>query len=345
MNARKPLLALAALLLVTGVVSARLNRTTAGLEMAVAAKQFLEALPEAQRAQASLAYDDPARLDWHFIPKDQRKGLKIGEMAPTDRQRALVLLRAGLSQIGYDKATTIMSLEKVLHELEKHRPNRMIRDSERYYVTIFGQPAATGRWGWSLEGHHLSLNFTVLDGAVFAHTPAMFGANPAIVKSSVGVGPPVGQRTLAKEESLAFDLLHSLSAEQRKTAVIAEKAPADVRGAGEPQAVTTPLEGLPAAQMTPDQVKALRDLLSAYAGNMPPEVGEADLAAIDQAGVDKVHFAWAGPDRPGIGHYYRVQGPTFVLEFCNTQPDSAGNPANHIHSVWRSTSGDFGLHQ
>lgn len=343
-QARKSLVALLGLLLVTGAASAHLHQNAPGRQMTAAAQAFLESLPEAQRKQATMEYDNPARLDWHFIPKDERKGLKIGEMDAEGRKKAMDLLRAGLSQIGYEKATTIMSLEKILHELEKNRPGGAIRDSERYYFTIFGQPSGSGRWGWSMEGHHLSLNFVVDDGEVFAHTPAFFGSNPATVMSEMEAGPPKGHQTLKKEEELAFALLHSLSPEQRAKATIAEKALADVRSAGEAQPPQTPPEGLPVGEMQPEQVKTLRELLATYASNMPQEVGQQDLEAIEKAGFDKVHFAWAGADKPGIGHYYRVQGPTFLLEFCNNQPDSLGNPANHIHTLWRSASGDFGMH-
>jgi Protein of unknown function (DUF3500) len=314
-----------------------------GPDMTRAAKAFLATLSPEQRATASMAFDDAARLDWHFIPKAKRKGLQIKDMDSQQRKAAHALLQSGLSQLGYEKATTIMSLEAILRELEKSRAGSPIRDPERYYFTIFGTPGEKGRWGYSVEGHHLSLNFVVDGGQVMATTPTFFGANPAEVKSDLAVGPKKGTRVLKPEEDLAFKLLAALSPEQRKTALIAEKAPADLRGAGQPHAPAAPPAGLSASKLTPEQIEMLRALVTAYCDNVPAAMSQQRLKAIDEAGIDKLSFAWAGADHPGAGHYYVVEGPTFVIEFVNTQPDSAGNPANHIHSMWRKRAGDFGL--
>jgi hypothetical protein len=314
-----------------------------GADMTTAAEKFLASLDAGQRAKAAMSYADAARTDWHFIPKPTRKGLQIREMNEAQRKTALALLRASLSQIGYDKATKIMELELFLAELEKTRVGGPIRDSERYYFTVFGEPTADGRWGLSIEGHHMSLNFVVEAGRVISSTPTVYATNPAVVKASAVPQVKVGTRVLALEETLAFDLLRSLSAEQRKTAVIAEKAPAEIRAAGEPQPPQDAAVGLAAAELTAEQAKTLRSLLEVYTGNMPEDVAAARLAAIDEAGFKNVKFAWAGADSEGIGHYYRVQGPTFLIELVNVQPDAAGNPANHIHSIWRDMAGDFAI--
>ncbi|HUY35773.1 MAG TPA: DUF3500 domain-containing protein [Pirellulales bacterium] len=343
MPTRKPLIIFALILLGSGGAMAALNYRPSAADMTQSAEKFLAGLSAEQRAQASMAFDDPARLDWHFIPKDKRKGLQIKEMNADQRKLAHALLATGVSKLGYQKATTIMELEKILRALEKGMPGKPIRDPQRYYFTVFGEPGSAGRWGWSVEGHHLSLNFVVDAGKLASITPAFYGANPAEVQSDVGVGPPKGTRVLRHEEELGFKLLHALSAEQRARAVIAEKAPNDLRAAGEPQAPDTPPEGLPVSAMTEEQVTILRTLLAAYTDNMLADEGAARQAEIRAAGIEKLHFAWAGADHPGVGHYYRVQGPTFLIEFCNTQPDGAGNPANHIHTVWRRMAGDFGI--
>lgn len=314
-----------------------------GTNMSAAAEAFVELLSPDQREVALLPFDDPRRLDWHFIPKAERKGLQIKHMNEAQRERAKALLRACLSQIGYEKAETIRALEAILRELERNRRDGPIRDPERYYFTIFGQPGTDSRWGLSVEGHHLSLNFVVDQGQVVASTPAFFGANPAEVKTDFDFGPPKGHRTLAKEEDLAFELLHSFDETQRQAAIIDSKAPAELRAPGEAHPPDTRPVGLPASRMTDKQQATLRSLLEAYLENMPDEVAEARRREIEQAGFENVHFAWAGAERPGIGHYYRIQGPTFVVELVNTQPDASGNPANHIHSVWRQMGGDFGI--
>ena len=340
---RKPFIALAMLLILSGAALGMLKLRPAGADMVTAAQQFLAGLSEEQRAEATMAFDDPARLDWHFIPKEKRKGLQIKHMDERARKRAHALLASGVSALGYDKAVTIMSLEAMLRELEKARKDGPLRDPERYYFTVFGKPEAKGRWGWSVEGHHLSLNFVVADGQLASVTPAFFGANPAEVKTELSIGPKVGTRVLRDEEELAFKLLASLSPEQRRAAVIAEKAPADIRAAGEAHAPAAAPEGLAAKELQSEQVETLWALLRSYTDKMPAEIGEARLAEVRKGGIENVYFAWAGADKPGVGHSYRVQGPTFVIEFNNTQPDSAGNLANHIHSVWRQMAGDFGL--
>ena len=197
--------------------------TDPGPDMTRAAEVFLGTLSPEQRATANIAFDDKARLDWHFIPKAQRKGLQIKDMDPQQRKAAHALLHSGLSQLGYEKATTIMSLEAILKELEKSRTGAPIRDPERYYFTIFGTPDKKARWGYSIEGHHLSLNFVVDGDQIAATTPTFFGANPAEVKSDYAVGPKKGTRVLKPEEDLAFKLLTALTPEQRKEATIAEK--------------------------------------------------------------------------------------------------------------------------
>jgi hypothetical protein len=322
---------------------ALLKAESAGREMTAAADKFLGSLDAEQRGKATMPMESPQRVDWHFIPKATRKGLQIREMNPEQRKAAHALLRAALSEAGYDKATKIMELENLLKELEKAKTGTPLRDAERYYFTVFGKPSAEERWGVSIEGHHLSLNFVVEKGAVVSSTPAVFAVNPAVVKNEIPGLLPVGTRVLAKEETLAFDLVNSLNDEQRKVAVIAEKAPAEVREPGSAQPPQQAPAGIAAGKLAPDQAKILKSLIAEYAAAMPEEVAQSRLAAIEDAGFEKVHFAWAGPPKPGVGHYYRVQGPTFLIEFVNTQPDAAGNPANHIHSLWRDMRGDFGI--
>lgn len=316
-----------------------------GESMAMTAQKFLASLDDKQRKQAQLAYNDDLRIAWHFIPapKPAREGLQVRDMTPEQRKAAFELLKSALSEAGYGKATGIMGLESLLAELEKGKTGSPLRDPQRYYFTVYGSPADEGRWGLSVEGHHLSLNFVVEKGAVISSTPAALGANPAIVMSENVPSIKKGTRILAKEETLAFELLASLTAEQRKAAVIADKAPPEIRAAGEAQAPQAAAEGLAAGKLTGQQRSKLQSLIEEYAKTFPEEVAKARMEAIEKDGLDKVHFAWAGADKAGVGHYYRVQGPTFLIEFINNQPDADGNPANHIHSIWRDMKGDFAL--
>lgn len=324
---------------------ALLKTDSIGSGMTRAADQFLSKLTDEQRAIALVAdYNAAQRLEWHFIPKPTRKGLQLRDMTAEQRQAAAALLRAALSQVGYDKSSQIMELETILHIVENKRgTNRFARDPLRYYVTVFGKPSAEGRWGLSFEGHHLSLNFVVDKQQVISSTPTFLGSNPAVVKDAVEGGAPVGTRVLAKEELLAFELLGSLNDEQRKEAIIAAEAPSDIRAAGDAQPPQTPAAGIAYAKLNTAQQALLHQLIVVYADNVPAELRDQRLAAIEAAGRDSIHFAWAGASKPGVGHYYRIQGPSFLIELVNTQPDPAGNPANHIHSVWRDMKGDFAL--
>ncbi|MEX0939238.1 MAG: DUF3500 domain-containing protein [Pirellulales bacterium] len=332
-----------AVLVTTSFSWSYLQQSSPGAAMSEAAREFLAALTGSQQQKAQMEYGMPQRVDWHFIPKDQRKGVQIKEMTELQREAAHQLLASALSEIGYTKAKTIMQLEAVLNELQQGRGGP-IRDTERYYFTIFGDPNDQGRWGLSVEGHHLSLNFVVEDNQVISSSPQVYATNPAVVKEDYSAqGIEKGTRVLAKEETLAFELVNSLTGEQQSTAVIAQEAPREIRAAGEPQPPTDAPEGLPAGQMTDQQKQLLNELIAVYARNMPQAVAEKRMNEIDEAGRDSIHFAWAGAKREGVGHYYRVQGPTFLIEFVNTQPDSAGNPANHIHSIWRDMRGDFAV--
>jgi hypothetical protein len=311
-----------------------------GAQMSAAAGKFLSTLDDAQKQKVRFAYEAPERIQWHFVPLETRKGVPLKEMTELQREAARQLLATALSEAGYKKADSIMNLEKLLQELEG-AGRRWPRDWLLYYVTIFGDPAGSGRWGLSWEGHHLSLNFVVENGKVIASTPQFMGANPATVKT--GAATARDTRVLRDEEQLAFDLLAHFAATQRALAVISPEAPKELRGPNDAQPPREPATGLPAAKMSDAQRQLLRKLVETYASAMPEPVAAERLAAIDQAGFENVHFAWLGADKPGVGHGYRVQGPTFLIEFVNTQPDAEGNPANHIHAVFRDLRGDFAI--
>lgn len=316
--------------LCVGVLVAAYQRTRSSTVMTQAGKQFLASLSAEQKAKAVIAFDDDERMKWYFVPRP-RKGIPFKELRPAQQHLAHGLLSAGLSQRGYLKATTIMSLEEILRDLEQGKGP--VRDPELYYFTIFGEPADSATWGWRVEGHHVSLNFTVVNGQLTASTPAFWGANPAEVKE----GPRKGLRALEREEDLARELLHSLGAKQKEIAVIEAQAPPDIITSNARKANIGEPKGLAVARMNKKQVELLTALLEEYANNLPEDLAHARMEAVRKAGLQKIHFAWAGGLEHGQPHYYRVQGPTFLIEYDNTQ-----NNANHIHSVWRDFNGDFG---
>jgi hypothetical protein len=330
--------ALAAVWFTGAVLAQRSSSSGTAAAMTTAATRFLEGLTPEQRQQATLALDAEDRLRWNFIPTNMfpRKGVPIKEMTEPQRARARELLKAGVGQKGYLTATAIMELETILHAIENSggRTGRNVRDPELYFFTVFGSPSPKGVWGWRVEGHHVSLHFTVANNTAVDNTPAFFGANPAEVRED---GPKKGLRILGSMEDAARALLAALDASQRTTAIINAVAPADII------TMTTvtidPLSpvGLSAAAMTPAQRDLLTKLVESYTAQMAEDVAAVRMAAIRQAGLEKVAFAWAGETEVGKKYYYRIQGPTFLVEHDNTQ-----NDGNHVHSVWRDFAGDFG---
>ena len=311
------------------------HRISAASLMTECGNRLLAALDSDQRGKATFRFEDEERRNWHFIPKE-RKGLPLREMTPYQKHLASALLAAGLSQAGYIKAVTVMSLEDVLRIIEKD--NGEIRDPEKYYFSVFGSPSNTGAWGYRVEGHHLSQNYTVVEGKV-VDGPSFLGANPAEVLQ----GPRQGLRTLPGEDDLSFELMHALDDQQRKVAVVDPTAYKDILTAASRKAA---LEGQPsgisAARMNARQFDVLRALVEVYAHNVPDELAADRLGQINQAGHN-LYFAWSGGLSRGDQHYYRVQTPSFLIELDNTQDN-----ANHIHSVWRDFADDFGedlLHQ
>ena len=318
--------------------SQRSTSSRAATAMTTAATKWLEALTPEQRQQATFANDVEEKVRWNFIPTNMfpRKGVPWKEMTEPQRKLAHELLKAGLSQKGYLTTTSIMELETILHAIENSdgRKGANVRDPELYFFTIFGAPSAKSVWGWRVEGHHVSLHFTIANNTAVANTPAFFGTNPAEVRVE---GPKKGLRLLGSMEDAARALLATLDDAQRATAIYDKVAPSrhpheeqsDVRG--------TVAGGVTAASLKPAQRDLLMKLIETYTVQMADDVAADRLAKIKQAGVEKVTFAWAGETEVGKKHYYRIQGPTFLVEYDNTQ-----NDGNHVHSVWRDFTGDFG---
>ena len=300
--------------------------------MAAAAKNLWASLAPEQREQIRVEFTDPLRYDWHFVPR-KRKGMSLKEMSGDQKALAHALLASGMSQAGYIRAETIISLEQVLLAIENGKGP--VRDPENYFFNIFGNPDSFARepWGWRVEGHHLSLNFTVVGDQAVAGGPIFMGSNPAEVRT----GARAGLRVLGEEEDLARKLVESLRPDQRAKAIMPGDAPKDILSFASRKAVPLEPAGILMADLDPGQKEALNALVVLYAERLRPEVSGVALGKIMKAGVDKVAFAWAGPVERNQKHYYRIQGPTFLVEYDNTQ----GN-GNHVHSVWRDFDGDFG---
>ena len=326
MNARITILLLTGFSFVTAgsVVAHPGHDADPAEEMAQAARMFIQWLTPEQRKLAVFEFANDERENWHYVPFD-RKGIQLSELSPAQDHYAYALLNTGLSQKGFLTATTIMSLEKILAEKEN---NPKVRDTEKYYVTIFGKPGSTGTWGWRFEGHHLSLNFTIVDG-VISSTPAFFGTNPAEVRE----GPRKGIRPLGKIEDLARKLVQSLG----DRAVFSDQAPRDILTSQDRTAQLPADQGVKGSDMNQQQKELMLGVLAEFASNGRVEISAGAMEKIHEA-VDHLQFAWAGGTDLGDQHYFRIVAPeAFLVEYANTQ-----NGANHAHAVWRMFHGDFG---
>ncbi|WP_119462230.1 DUF3500 domain-containing protein [Rhodospirillaceae bacterium SYSU D60014] len=303
---------------------------SAGEVMTRRAIEFVEGLSADQRRAALHGFDEDRRRDWHYVPR-RRPGLPLKAMDEAQRERAWALVGTALSETGYRKARGVVDLEAILGELTGEVDRR---DRLNYAVALFGTPGSAEPWSWRVEGHHLSLTFTIVPDEGVAATPTFFGANPNQVPDG---HRHAGLRILADEQDLAFALVQGLEAVQREAAVIADRSMGDIlTGPGREQSLRTPA-GLPLADMSEAQRDGMMHLLGAYVGNMEQAVAGRQWTRIREAGVERLHFAWAGSLAPGRPHYYRIHGPTLVIEYDNTQ-----NGANHAHSVWHDPQDAFG---
>jgi hypothetical protein len=297
-----------------------------------AASAYLAALTPEQKKKATYPLTDAERENWNFVPI-ARNGLPFKETSPQIQALGMALLRTGVSHTGMAKAQAVMQLEFVLKELEKDSKSSPNRDATNYFVTIFGEPSADKSWGWRFEGHHLAFNFTIIDGQHVFFAPSFIGTNPAEVRS----GPRKGERVLAEEEDLGHALINSLDEAQRKIAVFADKGLNEIVTTNKKRVDPLAPVGIAASQLKPAQRDQLVALTRAFANRYHPILAEEVMGRITAAGVDKITFAWAGALDRSAASYYRIQGPTFLIEFDNSQ-----NNANHIHSTFREFKGDFG---
>lgn len=319
-----------------GLLFAQSQQAAESKAIQQAAAHFLSSLSAAQKEMALFPFDTAERINWHFIPKDNRKGLPVYEMTEPQRQAAMALLRAALSEQGYAKTTSIMQMENVLREIEHRGRTDMYRNPLKYYFTVFGDPAGSAPWGWRVEGHHVSLNFSATHHLFVSSTPGFMGSNPDSVMS----GEQKGKRILKEEAALAFTLLHSFSGDQSAQALFSKTAPPEiVSGTGNRQAMIKAPVGISYNKLTALQQQVFRQLLGVYIHRYTKLFVDEMMEDIQKAGMDKLYFGWAGSldPVPGQGHYYRIQGPTILIEYDNTQ-----NNANHVHTVVRDLLHDFG---
>ena len=307
-------------------------------DMQESVQSFLQTLTPEQRKLAMYSFADDERYNWHFVPRE-RKGLPLKQMNPEQRTVAMALIKTGLSQSGYDKATSIMMMENVLRVIEKRTDTDTYRDPDNYAFTVFGDPATDKEpWGWRVEGHHLSLNFSSMTGQVLSVSPLFMGSNPGEVRADV---PQKGKQILRQETELAFALLKTLTSEQRQKAVLAPVAYKEIITSNSRKASLEKMDGLPMADMTAEQRTLFMNLLQVYLSNYRVTLAKQEMGRISKAGLEQLRFAWAGDLTPelgeGKGWDYRIHGPMLLIEYDNSQSN-----ANHIHTIVRDLTNDFG---
>jgi len=295
------------------------------------ASAFVSSLTEQQKVKAVFAFDEMNRYDWHYVPASMlaRTGLAIKDIDSMQKNTFYELLKSFLSADGYKRTENIMSFEYVLKELE---PTNSHRIPENYFVSVYGNPGTDSTWGWKFTGHHLALNFTIVNNKL-AFSPFLFGSNPAEVKE----GPKKGMRIIKDEEDLAFELVNSLNAEQKKIAVFRLKAFTDIVTTNSAQVGPLNPAGILLKDLNKDQKNLVNKIMIAYLSSLPFRLANARMNRVAIEDKNEIRFGWAGGFVRGEPHYYRIQGKTFLIEFDNTQ-----NKANHIHMVWRDFNGDYG---
>jgi len=308
------------------------DTTRAAQSMLAAARALVEATPQPQRAGLVQAFTLEARSDWHYTPRS-RGGVATRDMQAAQRQAAQRLLAAALSETGLAKVRAIIALEIALREMETFG---LMRDPENYAFAIFGTPDANAAWGWRIEGHHLSLHFTLSGGQVVATLPQFLGANPATVPRDIARGGPrKGQRALGEEEDRAFALLASLSPAQRGKAVFSTDTFGDIATRNEARLEPLAPVGIAFPELDTAQQALLLRVVEAFASVAEPSLAQQRLERVRAGGLASLRFGWAGRTERGQPHYWRVQGARFLIEWDN----SGGN---HVHTVWRDADNDWG---
>jgi len=303
-------------------------------KMRSAAIKFIQSLDENQKPKALFSFDDEERYNWHYIPKE-RKGITLNEMNNDQKKAAMDLIHTALSDSGYNKTIAIMQMETVLKAIENRPATDNYRDPGNYHFSIFGNPSKDSIWGWRFEGHHISFNFSSENNQLVSGTPGFLGSNPAVVLS----GPEKGKQILKDEAELGFALLHSFNKTQSEKAILTVDAPQEIITAASRVAMINDPKGILYKELSTAQQKMFIQLLSIYIHRYTTLFAKEMMHEIEEAGLNNLRFAWAGAQQPGPGnpHYYRIQGPTIIIEYDNTQ-----NNANHVHTVIRDLKKDFG---
>jgi Protein of unknown function (DUF3500) len=299
------------------------------------ANAFIATLNDTQKTKALYPFDTAERYRFMYVPLEDRKGISMNELTDAQQIAVMDLLKTSVSEETIKKIKAIMLLDNVLKELEHRKPEDHYRDPKKYFLTIFGIPSAKTIWGWRFEGHHIAFHFSANKKELVAGTPSFLGSNPAIVLQ----GPQKDENVLKDETDKGFAMLHALSAEEMKKAIIDTAAPNEIITAASRKALIANPAGIRYSELSPANQQLLLQLLSLYIHRYTKLFAEKMLKDIQTAGLNNLWFTWAGYTEHVLGkpYYYRIQGPSILIEYDNSQ-----NNANHIHTVIRDLNNDFG---
>lgn len=293
---------------------------------------LINSLDSTEKAKAVFPFDEMSRYDWNYLPASliPRRGICLKDLDSTQKSNIYALLKSFLSDKGYSRTNDIMTNEFYLKELE---PNMVHRIPENYFIAFYGTPAKDSIWGWKFSGHHIALNFTIVNNRL-AFSPIFFGIYPAEIKE----GKNKGRRIIKDEEDIGFELINMLTVEQKLIAIFQSNSFNDIVTTNSIQVGPLDPVGILAKDLTFEQKNLLNKLIACHLSSMPTEIAEMRMKRIVSEDFNQIRFGWAGGLKTGVPHYYRIQGKTFIIEFDNTTHN-----ANHIHIVWRDFNGDFGV--
>lgn len=297
-----------------------------------AARNFLAILDEGQQAKAKFAFENESqRKRWSNLPTGifERAGVRLGDLTPRQRDAAMAVLAAALSKSGYEKVIGIMEGDETLR---KGGGGRLVFGKDEYYVSLLGTPSSTEPWSIQFGGHHLALNIT-LAGERGAISPSHTATQPAKFTLDGQIVRPLGGET-----DTAFTLINALNETQRKQAILGAQFRDLVLGPGQDGQTLVP-EGVKVATFDEKQRTLLLNLVREWVGILHDEAAEPKMAEI-QAGLGETWFAWSGPTIPGSAAYFRIQGPTLLIEYAPQR--MGGDATQHIHTIYRDPTNEYG---
>ena len=334
---RIALLAAGAVLCLATVAAGDLRAREEVEAATAAAARFLQTLDPGQARAAVLPPDSPLIVNWSNLPDGmagfERNGVRIGDLSDTQQAALLDFLAAELSPAGAELVHGVIAAEGVL--AAGSRAGRTAWHPDNYWLAFFGEPSAAGDWAWQFGGHHLAINVAVI-GGVISMSPSFIGIEPAtFVLDGAELAPLRGYA------AGGVALLGALSGEQRNAAILGGR-PRDLYAGAGSDGVIPPVEGSRVSGWPAERQRQLLELIGLWVEVMPPAAAALRLAEIE-AELPDVRFAWHGRTDGSGSVYYRIQGPTVLIEFSTR--GSLGAEGGHYHSIYRNPTNEYGRHQ